>query len=302
MTSSDGATTRLGRQSRETVAAVVLLLPAIALLVVFFAWPVLQAIWLGFTRWDGFGDPKWIGIDNYVRMLDDEAFQTAVFNNLKILLAVPIWVALPFLVASAIHDRVGGSRAFRLAFFFPAILSTVVVGVFWGILLRDDGPVNEALRAVGLGGLAQPWLAQTSTALPVVIAIIIWASFGIGVVIFLAALGTLDQDQLDAAQVDGAGWWRTQWHIIVPEVRPVIEFYTVIVVITVFTGIFPIIYTLTAGGPGYSTLVLEYDIYREAFANGSLGYASAIGVVLFLMVTLIASVGIRVMRQPAGRS
>jgi ABC-type sugar transport system permease subunit len=279
------------------VAALSLLAPAGVLVAVFFVWPVMQAVWLGFTRWKGFDEPRWVGLGNYQALFADDAFITSVTNNAKLLVALPVWVFLPFLIASALHGGLHGARSFRLAFFLPVVLSPVVIGTFWNILLRDDGPINEILTGFGLPFLAQPWLAQSATALPALVVIAIWSSFGIGVVIFLAALGSLDPEPMDAARIDGAGWWALQRHVVLPAIRPVVEFWAIIVVITSFTGIFPLVFTLTAGGPGFATHVLEYDIYREAFANGRLGYASAIGVVLFLLVGLVAAVWVRVARR-----
>lgn len=278
-------------QSRERATAFLLVAPAISLLLVFFAWPAAQAVLLSFTRWNGISEPTWIGIENYAYMLSDDTFWTALLNNLRILLALPIWVLLPFLIASALHAGARGARPLRLAFFFPAVLSAVVIGVYWNILLRADGALNDALRVLGLESLAQPWLAQSTTALPALIAIIVWSTFGIGVVIFVAALGTIDQEQLDAAELDGANWWRLQRHIVIPAIRPVVEFWTVIIVITSFTAVFPLIFSLTGGGPGFATYVLEYLVYREAFANGSLGYASAIGVALFVVIAAVFGAG-----------
>jgi ABC-type sugar transport system permease subunit len=271
--------------------------PALVLLAVFRLWPMGEAFYLSFTHWDGFSPPTWIGWQNFDYLRSDPVFRSALTNNLLMLLAVPVWIVFPFLVASAVHSRPWGWRVFRLAFFMPALLSPVIIGVFFSIMLRGDGPVNDALGNVGLGSLERPWLVDTNTALIVLVAIIIWASFGIGVLIFLAALGSVNAEVLEAARVDGASWFRIQRHVVFWELLPIVEFWTVIVLISTFTAVFPFVYTLTNGGPGYDTYILDFDVYQEAFGNSSLGYASAIGVVLFLIVLVLVTIQLRLSRR-----
>lgn len=291
---------RVGRGSPRNVqmlSALAFLLPALALLLVFRVVPIVQAVYLSMTTWDGVGDPKWVGLANFIAISHDPTFWTALVHNGIILLSMPIWVLLPLLVAALIHSGVPGARFFRLAIFLPAVLSPVVIGSFFNVMLKYDGPINEILRRIGLGGLAREWLFTSATALPVVIAIFIWATMGIGVLIYLAALAQVNPEYYDAARVDGASWLQVQRHITVPETRRVIEFWAVIVLISSFTAVFPFIYTLTRGGPGYSTYVLDYYVYDSAFFGQSLGYASAIGVILLAIVTVLASLQVVLMRR-----
>lgn len=277
--------------------AALFLLPVVALLVAFRVIPMAQAVVLSLQSWDGFSDPQYVGFANYGALLQDPTFKQALLNNGLILLSIPIWILLPLAVAIALHHKVPGWRLFRLAFFLPAVLSPVVIGSYYEILLRFDGPANELLRGIGLGGLAHEWLTDSSTALPVVIAILIWASFGIGVLIFLSALATVNHELYDAARLDGASWTQTQRFVTVPAILPTIEFYAVVIVISMFTVLFPYIYTLTGGGPGYATYVLELEIYQQAFQSGNFGYASAMGVVLFGVVGVLVLVQLRVFRR-----
>jgi ABC-type sugar transport system permease subunit len=128
-------------------------------------------------------------------------------------------------------------------------------------------------------------------------AIFIWATMGIGVLVYLAGLANVNPDFFDAARLDGASWWQTQRHVTIPELRRVIEFWAVIVLISSFTAVFPFIYTLTRGGPGYSTYTLDYYVYDKAFFGGGMGYASAVGVVLLLIVGGLAVVQILLLRR-----
>ena len=165
------------------------------------------------------------------------------------------------------------------------------------MILGLNGPVNTLLGNVGLGGLVRPWLADYSTSLWVVGAIMIWASFGIGALIFTAALGNVDPELVDAATVDGASWLRVQRDVVFWAILPVIEFWTIIVMILVFTSTFGFIFTLTNGGPGYSTTTIDFLIYQEAFDTGRPGYASAIGVFLFGLVLVLVTLQVTVFRR-----
>jgi ABC-type sugar transport system permease subunit len=278
------------------ITPLLFLAPAIALLVWLMVIPLFEAVHLSFTRWEGFGDPQWIGLQNYQDLIHDHRFKSALLHNLAVLLAIPIWVLVPYGISWALYSRIPGWRFFRFAFFLPVVLSPVVIGVYYGIVLKPDGPFNELLQAIGLGGLVRPWLNDPATALPVVIAIIIWSTFGAGVLIFLGGLANLDQEQVDAARVDGASGWQIQRHVIFWRLLPIFEFWTILIVIITFTALFPLIYTLTRGGPGFSTYTVDYDLYQEAFTTGQLGYASAIGVVLLAVIAIVGGLVIGLLR------
>jgi len=240
---------------------------------------------------------RYVGLANYRSLWQDDVFRSALLHNGIILLALPVWVLGPLLLAVLLHQRVPGWRFFRLAFFLPAVLSPVIIGAFFELMLRFDGPVNAALRAVGLGSLSRQWLADPDTALPAMIAIILWATFGTGVLIYLAGLATVDQQLYDAVHLDGANWWQSLRAVTIPQLRPVLEFYTVVSLIASFAALFPYVYTLTRGGPGYATYVVEYDVYQQAFGESAFGYGSAVGVVLFVLVLILVLVATRAFRR-----
>jgi ABC-type sugar transport system permease subunit len=260
------------------------LAPAIAILAVFRVLPVFDALQLGLTNWDGLNPPKYVGLRNFEVLLSDSTFWLALQHNLLILAVVPIWVILPFFLAAALHSRVPGWRFLRMAYFLPITMSPVIVGAYYFLLLSYAGPLNQLLRSVGLDGFAQEWLANSTTALPVAIAIIIWSTFGTGVMIYMAALAQINPDLTDAAQVDGASWFQVQRHVTLPSVRPVMQFWAVVIVIGTFTNLWPYIFALTGGGPGDSTNIVEYYVYEVAFQLDHPGYASAIAIVLLVIV------------------
>ena len=284
------------RRRRTLATPYLLLLPAIAILVVFLLIPVVEAIRLSFTSWDALSSPEWIGLENFADLLRDERFGRALLHNLMIVAAMPLWILVPWAAAWGLYGGVPGWRFFRAAFFIPAVLSPVVIGVYYGIVLGPAGPLNETLRAVGLGGLAREWLNEPALAMPIVIGILIWSTFGIGVLIFLAGLANVDQEQIDAARVDGASNLQIQRHVVFWELLPVIEFWAVLTAIISFTGVFPLIYALTRGGPGDSTFTVDFYLQQEAFANGNFGYASAIGVALLVIMAIAAGLLVAVLR------
>lgn len=282
---------------RSSVRALGFLVPAVAVLLAIRVIPLGEAVWLSFMSWDGFSDPTFVGLDNFAAILRDPGFWAAMRNNGILLLCLPLWILGPLGLAVLLQDRVPGWRILRLAYFLPAVLSPVVVGIYFSVLLRFDGPLNGLLRSLGLDTLVRGWLTDNATALPVTIAIIIWAGFGVGVLLYMAALGNVDPVLYDAAHVDGATTWQRHWHVTLPQVLPVIEFYTVVVMVSVFTVLFPYIYTLTRGGPGYRTMVLDYYVYTAAFTDGRFGYASAVGTVLLLMLMVMVSLTMYAFRR-----
>jgi ABC-type sugar transport system permease subunit len=284
------------RRAAARLTPFLLLAPALALLIWLQAFPIGDAVHLSFTRWDGFSAPQGIGLDNFQALVHDKRFKESLLHNLIIVAMLPIWIVIPYAIAWGLHAKVWGWRFFRFAFFLPAVLSPVVIGVYYGMVLKPEGPLNGLLRSVGLGGLAREWLNDPSLALPVVIAIIIWATFGVGVLIFLSALSNLDRELVDAANVDGASKWQIQRHVVFWQLLPVIEFWAIIIVIGSFTAFFPLIYTLTQGGPGFSTYTADFDLYQEAFAGGNLGYASAIGVALLIVIGLVVGLTMALLR------
>jgi ABC-type sugar transport system permease subunit len=291
---SQNVTTRF---VRTLIPALLFLLPALAILAVFRIVPIGEAFHLSFTRWNGVGEPEWIGLDNFARVLGDPVFWAALRNNLLVLLSLPLWVIGPLLIATVIHSGLPGARFFRLMVFLPAVLSPVVVGAYYNVVLRYNGPFNTLLKQVGLDGLRMQWLNDPNAALVTVVLILIWATLGIGVLIYLAALAQVDPSLYDAAEIDGANWVLKQLHITLPETRRTIEFWTVIVLISSFTTVFPFIYTLSRGGPGYSTYLLDYYIYDAAFFGGSFGYASAIGMILLLVVGAVCGLALWLFRR-----
>jgi len=271
------------------------LTPALVLLLIFRVVPALSALAHGFTAWDGVNAPTWVGLANFAKLLGDKVFWTALRNNLLIVVSVPLWLLVSLVLALLIHQETFGWRFFRAAFFLPSVLSPVIVGTLFTALLGYSGPVNSALRAVGLAGVDAGFLGNPSSALPTIILVILWGIFGHGVIVFLAGLAAVPDEIFEAARLDGARGWTLLWHIVIPSLRHVIEFWAVNLVVWSFTSLFAFIYVMTQGGPGYSTMLVSYQVYQQAFEANRMGYACAIGTALFLMVFGLILLQIRLM-------
>ena len=277
----------------ERIAPYLLVLPVVLVLLIFRVYPLLLGINFSFT-----GDRElngvFIGLDNYRTLLSDERFIASARNVLLVLLFVPIEVLVSGLLATFIFLKVPGNRFYRSVYFLPVVLSPIIIGAIFNIVLGADGPLNAIAERVGLPQI--DWLGQPGTALPTVLAVHIWATFGMSLVIFLAGFSTLDQQLLDAARIDGASLIRTVWHVIIPGLSQTIQFVFVTTTIGMLTGLFGLLYTMTAGGPGAASYLPEYLIWK---LNGEArpALASAASVFLLLIILVIGLIQIRVLRS-----
>ncbi len=264
---------------------------------VFVAYPFASVLYHAFTRWDGISPSEWVGFHNFQVIWSDPIFRTALRNNAIFALSVPILVVVPLIVAFAIHRRVPGWRFFRATVFLPAVYATVVIGILTATVLQLDGPLNQVLGEVGLGGLQREWLGSASTSIPLILLVVVWTNFGYNVLLYLAGMSAIDPSLEEAARIDGAGWMRILVSVIAPNLRRVLEIVLVVNTIAAFAFMFTYVYTITNGGPGTDTYVAEFYIYQQAFTNQNMGYAAAIGVVLVLIVLVVGLFQIRVLTR-----
>ncbi|MBD7957737.1 sugar ABC transporter permease [Microbacterium sp. Sa4CUA7] len=267
--------------------------PAILLLAVFRLYPLALGVNFSFT-----GDRElngvFIGFDNYITLLGDERFQAAARNVLVVLLFVPIQVFVAGFLATFIFLKVPGHRFYRSVYFLPVVLSPIIIGAIFNIVLGANGPLNGFAGAIGLPTV--DWLGQTLTALPSVLGVHVWATFGMAMVIFLAGLSTLDAQLLDAAKIDGANLRQQIVHVIIPSLSQTITFVFVTTTIGMLTGLFGLLYTMTAGGPGAASYLPEFLIWK---LNGEArpALASAASVFLLLIVLVVGLIQMRVLRR-----
>jgi len=258
------------------------LAPALIMLLGVFGYPLVHLIILSLQRTRG-GIPSFAGLTNYQLLFRDDVFLQAVSNNLKLLLTVPITVGLAFVLAVFLFERIMGWRLYRMTLFLPYLLPITAVGLVFSYIFQLSGVLNDFLNAIGAGALAQDWLGSTTLALPTVMFVIIWKEVGFGVVLFLARLMSVEEELFDAARVDGANWWQLQRNVTIPQLATVIEFFTVISIITVLSWVFGYVFVMTSGGPGNSTMVTELYVYLMGFRYNQMNLAAAVSVLLLLV-------------------
>jgi ABC-type sugar transport system permease subunit len=226
------------------------------------------------------GQLSYVGTANYKELFQDPQFITSMFNNLKLLIVVPIVTVLALALALGINTTFRGVRQYRAIVFLPYILPATAMGLSFSYLLQGNGVLDTILKSVHLSFLVHDWLGSPSWVMFSIGGVIVWQQFGFGVVVFSAALLSVPGETIEAARIDGANWWIVQWKILIPQIRRIIEFFVILEAIIVLSSVFTYVYVLTGGGPAYSSSVMEFFIYQNGFENGSIGIASAAAVVL----------------------
>ena len=270
--------------------------PNVVVFAVFMFVPILLAFYISLNEWTLIGYPTFVGLGNYLDMLEDSEFLRAFYNTgVYTLGTVPTSIALGLVVALGLNRKLPGRTLLRSIFFVPVIISLVAVALIASWIFNDNyGIINAALSAVGIGDV--PWLSSARWAMISLIIATLWIRLGFNMVIYLAALQSIPTELYDAARVDGASGWRRFRHITWPLLGPT-TFLLVIINIIYSLHVFDLIYVMTGGGPGFSTTVLVQYIYQMAFTEGQMGYASAIGVVLYLLLLIFTVFQWRVTRQ-----
>lgn len=272
------------------------LAPGFLIYLVFVLYPVFETIRTSFYRWDGFSqDREFIGFSNYLALLKDTQFLTALSHNLVFII---FYSLLPILIGLLLANLLGrkpvrGLTFFRAGLFLPQVLSMVVVGVVWRWIFNPAfGPLNSFLRSIGLNSFAISWLGDFSWALPSVGMIGTWVQYGFCMVLFLAGIQRLPPDYFEASELDGANALQQFWYITIPSLRPEIAVALITTMISALR-VFDLVYVTTRGGPGDRTLVAAFLVYRAAFLQNRIGYAAAVATVLTLVILAISYLVLR---------
>jgi multiple sugar transport system permease protein len=278
----------------ERLAPLALVAPTVLIIVGLRLWPLVLGVNFSFTG-DGDRNGMPVGFDNYVTLFGDPLFRTALRNVGLLVLLLPVAVAIPGLLATFIYLKVPGHRVYRAVYFFPAVLSPVIVGAIFTLLLSYDGPFNEVLGVVGLGPV--DWLGDPDVTLFAVVGVHVWATFGMALVVFLAGFASLDPSLLDAAKVDGASLAQSIRHVIVPGLTRTIQFVFVTTMIGMLTSMFGLLFVMTSGGPEGSTYLPEYYIWVQQGQFNQPALASAASTALFLIMLLVGLAQIGILRR-----
>ncbi|WP_026871100.1 carbohydrate ABC transporter permease [Inquilinus limosus] len=277
---------RLSARHREWIAGYLFVLPDALGLLVFVGGPMLLSLSLGFFGVTGFGGYRFVGFANYRRMLADPLFlESLKVTLLYVVLLVPSLYLTGLGLALLVHRRSRFSGLFRTMFFLPHMVSLVVVGLIWQVLLIDKiGVVSRLSAALGLGGLS--WLGDPELALFAIVGVSVWFLMGYYMLIFLSGLQDIPREYHEAARIDGAGPVAAFLYITLPLLRPTSFFVLLVSTVAAVAGAqtFDLVYVMTKGGPANSTSLAIYYIYEQAFQFGEYGYAAAMASVLVLIL------------------
>ena len=284
-TSATSETPAVTRRA-QTRLGIILILPVMALVTIFFLFPLANALYYAFVDFDGFNpQPRFVGFANFMEVFNDPNVWPALKNN-------AIWIVVgtvgPLVIGLALALLMWsvrrGSTLYRVAFFFPFVLPQVAIGVVWGWIYDPvRGWLNQALEIVGLGALRTGWLGNPDTALYAVLGTAVWATSGFVFVIFLSALRNVDSELVDASRLDGANAMQRLWYVILPQIMPVFLMVTTLTLVGGFS-VFDMIFVMTGGGPAGATEVLGTYAYSSAFQLNRISY----GTTLALLITVLA--------------
>lgn len=287
---------RARRSTGPRFAPYLFISPALALFALFAFVPLGYAVVLSFQDVPVFGGGEWVGTDNYAQLAQDPVFWQSMRNTVVFTVGtVPTSMAIGLLLAVLLNRRLPGRTVLRSLYFLPLVFSGVVVALVLGWIFNGDfGVLNNLLAAVGLPKVA--WLTSPSWAMVTLVIAIIWTRIGFCMVVYLGALQAVPATLIESATLDGAGPWQQFRLITFPLLRPT-TFLLLVVNVIFSLQVFDVVYVLTGGGPGFATTVLLQAIFRAAFTQGEMGYASAIGIVLTVLLLAFTVLHWRISRR-----
>jgi putative chitobiose transport system permease protein len=290
---------------RRTAVSYAFLAPALIVLGLFAFLPMAQGLWLSLYSQPLLASPHWVGLENFRMLLHDGDFLKSLLNSIEYLLVVPVIAALSLALALLVEPALPAMGLFRALFYVPVVTTTVVVGLTWKFIYNEHGLLNGALRAAGIIDHDIPWLTSTGLALYCIMAVTTWKGLGYYMVVFLAGLRSIPNQLIEAARIDGARPWQIIWHIKLPALLPTLQLVMIISSIAALQ-VFEEIYMMTQGGPLHSSSTVVFMIWGSAFDTREgrldMGYASAMGVVLFLVLIGFTATALWVTRRAEERA
>jgi raffinose/stachyose/melibiose transport system permease protein len=289
---------RRPRVRAEALAGYLFLLPAVALTVAFVIWPILQSFRLSLYSWNGDGPQTFVGLQNFIRIAQDKAYTAAFGHNILFMVAYTVLeVVFGFFLAALLNTRIRGAVLFRTVYFVPVVVPTAVAALLWSMLLAPTvDPFSAFFRAIGLPFLAHSWLGDSNTALYAVVAITVWKNVGVSMIVYLAAMQDVPSELMEAASIDGAGTVRKYVSIVLPLLRPITAVLIALSIIYAMRT-FDVVWALTGTQPRAALEMVSTLIVRVAFSFHQFGLASALAVVLFLVIFVLALLQTRVMED-----
>ena len=262
----------------------------------FTLYPICFAVYTSLTSWNGLGPMRFVGLDNYTALLQDEYFRKSLWNTVFYMIGIPIGLVLSLLLAIALNRKIPGRTAFRTIYYVPVISSLAAIAIVWQFAYNGDfGLINQALAKVGIAG--PDWLQNTATVKPAIILMAVWKGLGYSMLLYLAAIQSVPASLYEAASLDGANAYQKFRSITLPMVRPV-TFFLVVTNIIAGAQIFTEINIMTPnGGPEFSSASVVWYIWRKAFKYQQMGYATAMAIVLGILVLIVTVIQFRLNRR-----
>lgn len=270
----------------ESTAGFCFLTPNLLGILAFSLLPIVAGIVLTFTKWNLASSPQFIGLENYQAVFKDKLLWKYLWNTFYYALGtIPITIVISFFLAYLLNRKIRGVVFFRTLYFLPSITLIVAIAIVWSWLYNADfGLFNYILSRFGING--PNWLQSNAWAMPAIIIMGIWKGTGYSMLIFLAGLQGIPEEYYEAAEIDGAGWWKQIFHITIPLISPTTFFVLVTTTIGAVQG-FDQFYVMTRGGPAGATTTLVYYIFQNAFEWFKMGYASTAALILFIIILII---------------
>lgn len=273
---------------KKTLVAYSFILPNLIGFIVFTFVPIVFSLFLSFCEWDSGNPIQFVGLKNFIYMFTkDKSFMISLKNTLYYtVVTVPVTLVLSLGLAILMNKQLKGKVFFRSVLFFPYVASLVAIAVVWMALFNPDrGPVNGLLRSLGVANPPR-WAASTTWAMPTIIGLTIWKSMGYYMIVYLAALQGVSKELYEAAALDGANKWQQFKNVTWPSIMPTTFYVLMLLMVSTFKS-YDTMYITTQGGPGEATKVLAYHIYNTAFVSSKFGYASALAMILCLIVIVV---------------
>ncbi len=272
-----------------------LLLPTIVIFAVFLFYPAVNGFWISLTKWDGINPQEFVGLDNYQKLLTDSSFWASFRHTIFFtVITVPGIMVSALGLAMLLTREIKGSNFFRAVFYWPIMISTIVVGLSWRFLFGEEfGVINYVITACG--GQNVKWLTDSKLAMFIVIFVSIWSMAGYYMVMFIAGIKSISETYYEAARIDGATGWQQFRFITLPLLKPTTLLVMVLSTVNVIKT-YPLVYALTKGGPAGATKFMVQMIQETGFEKSKMGYACAMTMVLFVLLALLTAVQFRLNR------
>lgn len=280
------------RNVRKAVTIGLFTAPALIVYLVYVVYPILSTLSYSFYSWDGTSDKTFIGFDNYIQLFNDTIFWTSLTNNVWVVLtSVFVQIPLGMIMALMLFAPIRGIRLFSSVYFLPFLMSTVAIGLLWVYMFDPiNGIINQLVNVLGFENVA--WLSDDNTAMIAILLVVVWQFSPFYMILFKAAMVGIAEELYESAQIDGANSWQKFFHITLPLLMPTIVSSSILAIVGSLKA-FDIFYIMTGGGPNHATELMGTYMFKQAFINFNMGYASAIAFIMFL-IALVVTVLIQV--------